>query len=350
MKGILAVATATLALGLATAQTLTGAGSTFALPLQTETYIPNFTKATGIRVNYQGVGSGAGIRQLTDKVVNFAGSDAPLTDAQLKDIEAKTGSKVLHIPIALGPVAITYNLPGITDLRLDAEVLAQIMLGKIVRWSDPKIAALNPNLKLPNLMISAAHRSDGSGTTFIFTSYLAAISPEWKSKVGAGQAVNWPAFSALGGKGNPGVAAIVAQTQGAIGYVEIKFALENKLPMAELKNASGNYIKPSLESSKEAVAGVEIPEDLRLPNQIVNTKAPQGYPIVGATWMLVYQKQEVSAKSEADAKAMVKYLEWILTDGQKLNEGAIFVKLAPDVVQRALALVATMTYNGKPLK
>lgn len=349
MKKLLAV-TATLALGLSMAQTLTGAGSTFAAPLQTETYIPNFSKTTGVKVNYQGVGSGAGIRQLTDKVVNFAGTDIPLSDAQLKDFQDKTGSTVLHIPIALGPVAVTYNLPGITNLRLDADVLSQIMLGKIVRWNDPKIAALNPDIKLPTMMISAAHRSDGSGTTFIFTSYLSAVSPDWKSKVGAGQSVNWPAFSALGGKGNPGVAAVVAQTQGAIGYVEIKYALENKLPMAELKNAAGNWVKPSLASSKEATAGIDVPEDLRLPTQVVNTKAPQGYPIVGATWILVYQKQEVTAKSEADAKAMANFLNWIVTEGQKLNEGATYVQLAPSVVKQAQALIATMTYNGKPLK
>lgn len=349
MKKLLA-ATATLTLGLSLAQTLTGAGATFPAPLYTEAYIPNFTKVTGIKVNYQAVGSGAGIRQLTDKVVNFGASDAPLTDAQLKEIQDKTGSPVLHIPTALGPVAVTYNLPGVTELRLDTDVLSQIMLGKIVRWSDPKIQALNPDVKLPNLMISAAHRSDGSGTTFIFTSYLSAISPEWKSKVGAGQSVNWPAFSSLGGKGNPGVAAVVAQTQGAIGYVELKYALENKLPVVTLKNAAGNWVKPSLASAKEAVSGVDVPEDLRLPTQVVNTKDPQGYPIVGMTWLLVYQKQEVTAKSEAEAKALVRYLEWILTEGQKLNEGASYVQLAPAVVKQAQALIASMTYNGKPLK
>lgn len=342
---------ATALLGVASAQvTLTGAGATFPAPLYTEAYIPNFTKATGIRVNYQAVGSGAGIRQLTDKVVNFGASDAPLSDAQLKEIQEKNGSPVLHIPTALGPVALTFNLPGIQELRLDAATVADIFLGKIIRWNDPKIAALNPGVQLPRQLISATHRSDGSGTTFIFTSYLSAISPEWKSKVGAGQSVNWPAFSSLGGKGNPGVAAIVAQTPGSIGYVELKYALENKLPVVTLKNQAGNWIKPSLASAVEATSGIDLPDDLRLQNQVVNTKDPQGYPIVGMTWLLVYQKQEVTAKSLEEAKALVRFLNWVLTEGQKLNEGASYVRLSPEVVKRAQALVNTMTYNGQPLR
>lgn len=348
MKRILA---STVLLGLGLAQTLTGAGATFPAPLYTETYIPAFQKAvSSIKINYQAVGSGAGIRQLTDKVVNFGASDAPLTDAQLKELKDKTGSDVLHIPVALGPVAVTYNLEGISDLRLDADTLGAIMLGKIVRWNDPKIATLNPGKNLPKQMISAVHRSDGSGTTYIFTNYLNAISADWKSKVGAGQSVNWPAFSSLGGKGNPGVAALVAQTPGSIGYVELKYALENKLPVVTLKNASGNWIKPSLESAVEATSGIDVPDDLRLPNQVVNTKDPQGYPIVGMTWILVYKNQEVTAKSEAEAKALVQYLNWILTEGQKLNQGVSYVRLSADVVKRAQALVASMTYQGKPIK
>jgi phosphate transport system substrate-binding protein len=319
--------------------------------LYTETYIPSFQKAfSSIKVNYQAVGSGAGIRQLSDKVVNFGASDAPLSDAQLKEIQDKTGSKVLHIPAALGPVAVTYNLQGIDDLRLDADTVSAIMLGKIVRWNDPKIVALNPGKNLPRQVISAVHRSDGSGTTFIFTSYLTAISAEWKAKVGAGQSVNWPAFSSLGGRGNPGVAALVSQTPGSIGYIELKYALENKLPVATLKNASGNWVKPSLESAREATSGIEVPEDLRLQSQVVNTKDPQGYPIVGMTWILVYQKQEVTAKSLDQAKAVVQYLNWVLSEGQKLNQGASYVSLAPAVIKRAQELVASMTYQGQPIK
>ncbi|HEU4741127.1 MAG TPA: phosphate ABC transporter substrate-binding protein PstS [Meiothermus sp.] len=351
MKKLLSTIVATALLGVASAQvSLTGAGATFPAPLYTETYIPAFTKATGIRVNYQAVGSGAGIRQLTDKVVNFGASDAPLTDAQLKEIQDKTGSAVLHIPTALGPVAVIFNLPGIQDLRLDADTISAIMLGKIIRWNDPKIAALNPGVQLPRQLISAAHRSDGSGTTYIFTSYLSAISPEWKSKVGAGQSVNWPAFSGLGGRGNAGVAALVTQTPGAIGYVELKYALENKLPVVTLKNQSGNWIKPSLASAVEATSGIDLPDDLRLQSQVVNTKDPQGYPIVGMTWLLVYQKQEVTAKSAAEAQALVRFLNWVLTDGQKLNEGASYVRLSPDVVKRAQALVSSITYNGQPVR
>lgn len=349
-KLVLAIAAPAL-LGMASAQvTLTGAGATFPAPLYTEVYIPNFAKDTGIRVNYQAVGSGAGIRQLTDKVVNFGASDAPLSDAQLKEIEGKNGSPVLHIPTALGPVALTFNLPGIQELRMDAAVVSDIFLGKIIRWNDPRIAALNPGVQLPRQLISAVHRSDGSGTTYIFTSYLSAVSPEWKSKVGAGQSVNWPAFSSLGGKGNPGVAALVSQTPGAIGYVELKYALENKLPVVALKNQAGNFIKPSLASAMVATSGVDVPSDLRLLNQVVNTKEPQGYPIVGMTWLLVYQKQELTAKSLEEAKALATYLNWVLTEGQKLNERASYVQLSPDVAKRAQALVASMTYNGQPLR
>ncbi len=352
MKKLFIATTAVLSLAsLGLAQTLTGAGATFPAPLYTETYIPAFQKAnSSIKINYQAVGSGAGIRQLTDKVVNFGASDAPLSDAQLKELKDKTGSAVLHIPAALGPVAVTYNLEGITDLRLDADTLAAIMLGKVVRWNDPKIIALNPGKNLPRQMISAVHRSDGSGITFIFTNYLTAISADWKSKVGAGQSVNWPAFSALGGRGNAGVSALVNQTPGSIGYVELKYAIENKLPVASLKNSSGNWIKPSLESAIEATSGIEVPDDLRLANQVVNTKDPQGYPIVGMTWILVYQNQEVTAKSEAEAKAVVDYLNWILSEGQKLNQAASYVRLTPAVVKRAQELVASMTYQGKALK
>ena len=349
-RTLLVFATAVASLGMAQI-TLSGAGATFPAPLYTEYYAPNFQRANAnVRVSYQAVGSGAGIRQFTDKVVNFGATDAPLTDAQIADIKKATNSDVLHIPTALGPVAVIFNLPGIDDLRLDAAVLSEIMLGKIIRWSDKKIAALNPNVKLPNLLISAAHRSDGSGTTFIFTSYLAAISPEWKTKVGAGQSVNWPAFSGLGGRGNAGVAALVTQTPGAIGYVELKFAIENKLTSATLRNQAGNWIKPSLAAAVEATSGIDVPDDLRLQSQVVNTKDPQGYPIVGMTWLLVYKEQSVTAKSVEEARATVQFLRWVLTDGQAQNERASYVKLSADVVRRATALVNSMTFNGQPIR
>jgi len=352
VKHIVAIAVTSLSLVAVAQQSLSGAGATFPAPLYTEKYIPAVQKLTGTRINYQAIGSGGGIRQLSDKVVQFAGSDAPLSDAQLKEIQDKTGSTVLHIPAALGPVAVTYNLGADFkgELRLDANTLGAIMLGKIVRWNDPKIQALNPGVSLPRQMISAVHRSDGSGTTFIFTSYLAAISADWKSGVGAGQSVNWPAFSSLGGRGNPGVAALVSQTPGSIGYVELSYALENNLPVATLKNAAGNFVKPSLASAKEATQGVDLPKDLRLLNQVVNTKDPQGYPIVGMTWLLVYQKQEITAKSEAQAKALVDFLNWVVTDGQEFNESLKYVRLSPAVVKQAQELIGSITYNGKPLR
>ncbi|RIH81234.1 Phosphate-binding protein PstS [Calidithermus terrae] len=348
MKRALVAAAALL--GLASAQvTLTGAGATFPAPLYTEKYIPTFSKLANVKINYQAVGSGGGQRQLLDKVVQFAGSDAPLTDAQMKEYQDKTGSAVLHIPAALGPVAITYNLPGVNELRLDADTLAAIYLGKIVRWNDPRIAALNPGVNLPRQVISAVHRSDGSGTTYIFTAYLSAISAEWKSKVGQGTAVNWPAFSSLANRGNAGVAGLVQKSPGAVGYVELAYALENNLPIASVKNAAGNFVKPSLASAKEAAEGVDLPNDLRLVNQVVNTKDPAGYPIVGMTWLLVFQKQEVTAKSREQAKAVVDFLNWVITDGQELNESLKYVRLSPKVVNQAKALIATITYNGQKL-
>ncbi|MDX2006859.1 MAG: phosphate ABC transporter substrate-binding protein PstS [Meiothermus sp.] len=352
-KHVLA-ATALLGLaGFASAQiTLSGAGATFPAPLYTEYYIPNFQRANpNIRVSYQAVGSGAGIRQFTDKVVAFGASDAPLTDAQIADIRrGANNSEVLHIPTALGPVSVIYNLPGVNELRLDPAVLSDIFLGRIIRWNDRRISALNPGVNLPNLLISAAHRSDGSGTTFIFTSYLTAISEQWKSRVGAGQSVNWPAFSGLGGRGNAGVAALVNQTPGAIGYVELKYAIENDLKSATLRNAAGNWIRPSLASAVEATSGIDVPADLRLPGQVVNTRDPQGYPIVGMTWMLVYREQSVTARSIEQARAVQTFLRWILTEGQAQNERASYVRLSPDVARRALALVDSLTFNGQPLR
>jgi phosphate transport system substrate-binding protein len=356
MKKKLVVAAAMLSLaGAAMAQvTLSGAGATFPAPLYTEYYLPNFHRANpDIRISYAAVGSGAGIRQFTDRVVQFGATDAPLTDAAIAAIRTATGSTPLHIPTALGSVVVIYNLPMLpreTEIRLDPDTLAAIKLGRIVRWNDPRIQALNPNVRLPTLMISAVHRSDASGTTLIYTNYLSAISTEWRTRVGAATSVNWPAFTTLGGRGNAGVAAMVAQTPGAIGYVELKFAVENNLPFATLRNQAGNWIRPSLQAATEALAGVTIPADLRLPGQVINTTAPQGYPIVGMTWLLVHQEQSVTARNIEQARALVRFLRWILTEGQGLNEPANMVRLSPDVARRALAMVDTMTFNGAPIR
>ncbi|MDX2006930.1 MAG: phosphate ABC transporter substrate-binding protein PstS [Meiothermus sp.] len=351
MKRTLTVATLLLA-GLGIAQvTLSGAGATFPAPLYTEYFIPAFQRANpGTRINYQAVGSGAGIRQLGDRVVHFGATDAPLSDDRLAEIREKAGSEVLHIPAAMGPVAIIYNLPGVDELRLSPQVLADIYLGKILRWNDPKITAINPGRDFSRRIVSAANRSDGSGTTFIFTSYLAAVSPEWKEQVGAGQSVKWPSLLSLGGRGNAGVAALVSQTPGAIGYVELKFALENNLTFATLQNRSGNWVRPSLESATRSIAGTSIPADLRLKSQVVNTTDPQGYPIVGMTWMLVYREQSVTARSVDQARAIQQYLRWVLTEGQALNLKARYVPLPAQVVRRARELVEGMTYKGQPIR
>ncbi|WP_299427325.1 phosphate ABC transporter substrate-binding protein PstS [uncultured Meiothermus sp.] len=356
MKRTLLAVAATVGLaGTAFAQvTLAGAGATFPAPLYTEYYMPNFMRANpDIRVTYAAVGSGAGIRQFTDRVVAFGATDAPLSDTAIADIRRATGSTPLHIPTAMGSVVVIYNLPQVpreTEIRLDPDTLAAIKLGRVVRWNDPRIQALNPNVRLPNQMISAVHRSDASGTTLIYTSYLSAISSEWRTRVGAATSVNWPAFTTLGGRGNAGVAAMVAQTPGAIGYVEVKFALENNLPIATLRNQAGNWIRPTLEAATEAIAGVTIPADMRLPGHVINTTAPRGYPIVGMTWLLVHQEQSVTARSIAEARAVQRFLRWILTDGQAQNERANYVRLSPDIARRALAIVDTMTFNGQPIR
>lgn len=356
MKKKLIVAAAMLSVaGAAMAQiTLSGAGATFPAPLYTEYYLPHFHRANpDIRISYAAVGSGAGIRQFTDRVVQFGATDAPLTDAAMAEIRRTTGSTPLHIPTAAGSVVIIFNLPQVpreTEIRLDPDTLAAIWLGRIVRWSDPRIQALNPHVRLPNQMISAVHRSDASGTTLIFTNYLSAISSEWRTRVGAATSVNWPAFAALGGRGNAGVAAMVAQTPGAIGYVELKFALANNLPFATLRNQAGNWIRPSLAAATEAMAGVTIPADMRLPGHVVNTAAPQGYPIVGMTWLLVHQEQSVTARNIEQARALVRFLRWVLTYGQALNAQANYVPLSPEVARRALAMVDTMTFNGQPIR
>lgn len=330
--------------GLASAQqvNLTGAGATFPYPLYA-TMFDAYQKETGVRVNYQSIGSGGGQRQLQEKTVNFGASDAPLTDEQMADYPGK----VLHVPTALGAVVATYNLPGLeAPLNLTGDILAKIFLGQITRWDDEALVEINEGVTLPPLPITVARRSDGSGTTFAFVEYLSKVSPEWKEKVGVGTAVEWP--TGLGGKGNEGVTGLVRQTPGAIGYVELIYAVQNKLPYASMQNQSGKFIVPELASVEAAGEIDDFPADTRV--SLTDTPNPDGYPITTLTWILVYEDQEISAKSQAEAKALADLLWWMTHEGQEQNEKLDYGRLPDVAVERSEALIQGMKYQGQPLR
>lgn len=318
---------------------LSGTGATFPLPLYSKMF-DVYNSSTGVRVNYQGIGSGGGIKALTDKTVDFGASDAFLTVAETTAM----GAPVLHIPTCVGAVVLTYNLDGNPTLRLDAKTVSDIFLGTITRWNDSRIKALNPGINLPDQAITTVHRSDGSGTTSIFTNYLTVAVPEWKTKVGAGKSVSWPV--GLGGKGNDGIAGLVSQNKGSIGYVELVYAISSKLPYATMRNSSGNFIVPSLESSGLA-AQVQLPDDLKV--LLVNSSSPQAYPISAFTWLLVYRDQKYAGRTIGQAIALKRTLNWVLTTGQSVNEGLGYGKLPQAAVEKAQKLVSSMTYGGAPI-
>ncbi|MBT5954785.1 phosphate ABC transporter substrate-binding protein PstS [bacterium] len=318
---------------------LQGAGATFPYPLYSKMF-DHYHKEFGTRINYQSIGSGGGIRQLKNKTVDFGASDAFMKDKVL----AKESNPILHIPICLGAVSVSYNLPGTSELKLTADVLADIFLGKISKWDDARIQSINPETKLPNLGIVSVHRSDGSGTTFIFTDYLAKVSSEWLNLVGRGKSVNWP--DGLGGKGNAGVAGIVNQTPGAIGYIGHIYAEQNKMGVATIRNKSGEYISPSLASVSNA-ANTEIPADTRA--SITDTGAKYGYPISGFTWILSYKEQKFNKRTLEQAKETKQLLEWMIGDGQRFTEPLLYAPLSESVVKKAQDIIDSMTYSGKAL-
>ncbi|MCM8758561.1 MAG: phosphate ABC transporter substrate-binding protein PstS [Candidatus Omnitrophica bacterium] len=341
LKTLVKLGVFALVLGMITkayATELTGAGATFPYPLYSKMF-DVYHKERGIKINYSAIGSGGGIRQLTAKTVDFGGSDAFLTDQQLKEM-----GEILHIPICMGAVVLAYNLSGVDQLMLTPELIADIFLGKIKKWNDPKIQKLNPKAKLPDMNIVTVHRSDGSGTTYIFTDYLSKISEEWKNKVGTGTAVNWPC--GLGGKGNPGVAGLVKQVPASIGYVELIYALANKIHFATLQNKSGLFIKPSLVSTS-ASADIKLPDDMRV--MITNTEAKDGYPISGFTWILVYKEQNYNNRSYEKAKALVDLLWWMVHEGQKFTQELHYAPLSKEAIKKAESLIKSITYNGKKI-
>jgi phosphate transport system substrate-binding protein len=318
---------------------LTGAGATFPYPLYSKMFA-EYVKACNVRVNYQSIGSGGGIRQLQELTVDFGASDGIMDDKQ--KAEAKNGA-VLHIPTVAGAEAVVYNLPGIQrgQLKLTPEILADIYLKKIKNWNDARIKALNPNLNLPGTDIAVVHRSDGSGTTFIFTNYLAKVSPEWKDKVGFATSVNWPGD--VGGKGNEGVANSVQQIPGAIGYVELAYAKQNNMAWAQLKNKGGAFLEPSLESAALAADQPNLPDNMEV--MVTDSANPKAYPITGFTWLLVYENQTDPAK--ADAIAQLAW--WMIHEGQQYALPLEYAPLKGPALKKAEALVKRIKTNGKPV-
>lgn len=323
----------------AAAQKLNGAGATFPYPIYSK-WFDMYKAKTGVEINYQSIGSGGGIQQVKAGTVDFGASDAALSNAQLKDMPRR----VVHIPTVAGALAMVYNLPGVTrPLRLTPEIVTGIYFGKITMWNDKSLRAANPGVDLPQAPILPVHRSDGSGTTNIFVSYLSAVSPEWREMVGIGTSVSWP--SGVGGKGNEGVSGVVKQTPGAVGYVELAYAKQNQLAMALVKNRSGSFVEPTLASTTAAVQGAAplLAKDVRTP--IVNSPAPDAYPIAGLTFLLVYQDQ----KDPIKAKALVDFIAWSMRDGQSVAEELTYARLPEAVIKVNMATLGGLSANGRKL-
>ena len=310
---------------------LTGAGATFPYPLYSK-WFDEYAKLKGVKINYQSIGSGGGIRQLSEGTVDFGASDSPMKDDEI----AKAKGPVMHFPTVLGAVAVTYTLPGLTaPLKISGPVLADIFAGRITKWNDAKIAALNPGVTLPASDILVVHRSDGSGTTFVFTDYLSSVSPAWASGPGRGKEVSWPV--GLGGKGNDGVAGQVKQTPGAVGYVELAYAKQNNLPYASIRNASGNFVAPSPDGMTAAAAGVaeRLPQNTDYRLSIVNAAGANAYPISSFTWILVYREQPDSVKG----RKLKDFMKWALTDGEKSASALDYAPLPSSMATRLLSRV-----------
>jgi phosphate transport system substrate-binding protein len=320
---------------------LTGAGATFPDPIY-KRWFADYARKTGTQINYQSIGSGGGIKQFTEGTVDFGATDSPMKAEQLTAVQGQ----VLHLPTVLGAVVITYNLPalGTTPLRFDGTTIADIFLGKVTKWNDQRIAAANPGAKLPNADIIVVHRSDGSGTSFVFTDFLSKISPEWKTKVGAGTAVSWPA--GLGGKGNEGVTQQVKQSEGSIGYVELIYAISNNLPYGQVKNAAGTFVEPSLASVTAAAGSAQFTPDTDFRVSITNAAGADAYPIASFTWLLV----QPDMKDAAKARALKGFLEWMITDeAQRLAQELHYAPLPAPVVALVQERIRTLKGAGAPI-
>jgi phosphate transport system substrate-binding protein len=342
MRVVTAVALVLISISGTKAQTiLNGAGATFPYPLLSKWSSEYHKLKPDVQINYQAIGSGGGIRQLIAGTVDFGASDAPMTDEQLADAKNAHG-EVLHIPETLGAVVVVYNLPGVTQaLRFDGETIADIYLGKITTWDDARIKALNPGVKFPNTRIVVVHRADGSGTTYIFADYLSKVSQEWNGKVGKSTSLNWPV--GLGGKGNDGVSGQVSRTPGAIGYVELIYALQNSISYADIKNAAGEYVHPSIPGVTAALSNATktLPKDLRF--SITNAPGKESYPISSATWLIIYKEQTNLEK----AKTALEFILWAVTDGQKYSADLDYAPLPGQIQKLDVAKLKSVTVNGK---
>lgn len=321
--------------------TLNGAGSTFAAPIYQQ--VASDLKGEGITENYQSVGSGAGVSQFTAGTVDFAGSDPALKD---DEISALKKGKPLEAPFALGAITVSYNLPGIkAGLKLDGKTVADIYLGKVKKWNDAEIAQQNSGLKLPATNITVVHRSDSSGTTKGFTDFLSRYSPEWKSKVGVDKDVKWPVGT--GGKGNEGVAAAVKQTEGAVGYVEQAYALQNGFTFADVKNKAGQYIAPTLASTSASGQGIDIPSDLRI--NVIDSPDPKAYPITSQTFAITYEDPCKAGMSKATAEGLMKFLDYLVGDGQTTIQKLSYARIPAPLQQKVKAAIGGMQCDGSPL-
>jgi len=311
---------------------INGAGATFPYPIYSKWFDEYAKVDPSARFNYQSIGSGGGQKQILEQTVDFGASDGPMSDDNL----AKAKGKILHIPTVAGADVLTYNLPNGPKLKFNGQTIVDIFMGQITRWNDPKIQSQNNDMKLPDTDIIVVHRSDGSGTTYIWVDYLSSVSKEWESKVGRGTSVKWPV--GLGGKGNEGVAGQVKQLPGAVGYVELAYAKQNKLPYADVKNSAGNFVAPTIESITEALATAKIPDDFRF--SMVNPYGVKAYPISAATWLLVYETQKDAAKG----KKLVEFLNWAITKGEGMASSLDYAALPESVQQRVLERIKTIKY------
>ena len=321
---------------------LNGAGATFPYPIYSKWMLEYHTAHPTVEINYQSIGSGGGIRQFTDHTVDFGASDGPMTDAQI----AAVNGNVYHLPTVLGSVVPTYNIPGVTaQLKFTGDVLAGIWLGQITKWNDSRLTALNPGVQLPDQDIVVAHRSDGSGTTYIWTDYLSKVSPDWSQRVGKGTSVNWPV--GLGGQGNPGVANIVKQTPGSIGYVELIYAIQNHIGFGLVRNKAGNFIEASLATTTNAAAGavasLDPNTDFRI--SITDADGAQSYPIASFTWLLIPKEMTDMAK----ARALLEFVWWATHGGQQYNEALAYARLPEPVVRLEEERLKGVTVNGHPV-
>jgi len=321
-------------------KSITAAGATFPLPFYNLVF-KNYTKESGILLTYGGIGSGGGIRSLKDKVVDFGATDAFLSDEKMSDMPAE----IVHIPTCIGAVVIAYNIPGVTELKLSNQNLEDIFSGVIKNWNDPKLKNSNPSVNFPDLEITFVHRSDGSGTTYIFSDYMSKISSKWESEVGRGKSLKWPV--GIGAKGNPGVAGTISQTEGAIGYIGSEFAFAQKITFALVENSNGKYIEPTIESISASAKG-DIPADTRI--MITNASDPDAYPISGFTWIILYKDQAYDGRSKNQGLETLNFLNWLISDEvQSIASQVHYAPLPRKAVEQAKNILKSVTFEGQTI-